>query len=446
MSLLLCLVGCVDKNFNTEKMVVGNYGHLARMNQYAKTNAYLIYFPPKKTYNVCISKLAVKKYKGIKAEIEASINIWGHYLGRKIPVKFTEVELPYFTQRNEADYIRKSTKKYCPKNTHLMFALEDSSLNSKAGVTSFKAKEVFNYKKGKLETENFTRWIFLTDTGNYNFSKGLTTLEELTGKKRTAEEILKLLIDRKTTLFGRSIYTTHSLPLIIHEIGHVWGMCDQYEMHGGKTNCDPHNSSHDQYGRHTLVEDTVMNSAFPIAKSYLTDDDILGIKKLASRSDLEKVKWPKDHLAPDMGNKFSDEKNNHFFRVDKVELKNGNLTLDLSLYSKEKFKLKIYRSFTDETNGVSFTDFEDIHESEYLNGSDEFISWDTKKGTEAYRKISFDDTYIYGEDKIYVSIERGDEEVIILEYKDKKNILRRDFENMIPKNKIRAFDRPFLLK
>ena len=48
LSLILCLVGCVDKNFHTEKMVVGNYGHLARMNQYAKTNAYLIYFPPKK--------------------------------------------------------------------------------------------------------------------------------------------------------------------------------------------------------------------------------------------------------------------------------------------------------------------------------------------------------------------------------------------------------------
>ena len=56
-----------------------------------------------------------------------------------------------------------------------------------------------------------------------------------------------------------------------------------------------------------------MNSAFPIAKNYLTDDDILGIKKLASRSDLEKVKRPNEHLAPDMGKKLSDERNNHFF-------------------------------------------------------------------------------------------------------------------------------------
>ena len=64
-----------------------------------------------------------------------------------------------------------------------MFALEDSFLNSKAGVTSFKAKEVFNYDKGKIETENFTRWIFLTDKLNYNFAKVLTTLEELTAKK-----------------------------------------------------------------------------------------------------------------------------------------------------------------------------------------------------------------------------------------------------------------------
>ena len=430
LSLILLLIACVNKNITEERLSVGHYGHLARMNQYGKTEAYLIYFPPKKTYNVCISELAVRKYKGIKAEIEASINIWGHYIGRKIPVKFTEVNLPYFSQSDSHNYKRKSVQKFCPKNTHLMFGLEDSFLNRKAGVTSFKAKEVFNYDKGKIETESFARWIFVTDSGNYNFSKGLVTLEELTGQKRSADEILKLLIERKTTLFGNSLLSVHSLPLIIHEIGHVWGMCDQYDIGEGKTNCDPHNSSHDEFGRHVLVEDSVMNSAFPITKSYLTDDDILGIKKLASRSDQEKVKWPNEHLAPIRGKKVADESNNHFFRVDKVKLEEGRLDLSLSLYSKKAFKLKVYRSYNIEDQGVTYTNFEDIHESEYPSGSEQFISWDTKRGTEAFRQISFNGVYLYDDEKVFVSIERGSDEVTILEYSNKNSFVKRNFENM----------------
>lgn len=55
---------------------------------------------------------------------------------------------------------------------------------------------------------------------------------------------------------------------MLHEMGHLWGMCDQYT-----DNCDPENRGEWNLG-------SVMGSA---ASLELKEDDIVGIKKLAQR-------------------------------------------------------------------------------------------------------------------------------------------------------------------
>lgn len=69
---------------------------------------------------------------------------------------------------------------------------------------------------------------------------------------------------------------------MLHEMGHLWGMCDQYI-----NNCDPNHSG-------PWDQSSVMGSA---ADMELKSDDIAGIKALADRTDFPANATWKEFLA-----------------------------------------------------------------------------------------------------------------------------------------------------
>lgn len=63
--------------------------------------------------------------------------------------------------------------------------------------------------------------------------------------------------------------------IMLHEVGHAWGLCDQYADMG---NCDPNNS--------TQFDDSAVMGSTTEDKQQLTPDDVAGIKALSLRPDV----------------------------------------------------------------------------------------------------------------------------------------------------------------
>jgi hypothetical protein len=101
----------------------------------------------------------------------------------------------------------------------------------------------------------------------------------------------------KKTDFGGGIMVCHPdqemVGLLIHEVGHLWGMCDQYADDtfevGMHSSCSKVNAS-------ASATTSVMNGTGP---KELTPDDVAGIKALAARTDIPANAVWKKFLAGD---------------------------------------------------------------------------------------------------------------------------------------------------
>jgi len=96
---------------------------------------------------------------------------------------------------------------------------------------------------------------------------------------------------RETVLYMTNPGELLTFKTIVHEFGHVWGMCDMYDLGGGNSNCDPKFATVNAQGHIMLDDEAIMARSSWEAKVYITDDDIEGIRKLASRP----------HFAADYG-------------------------------------------------------------------------------------------------------------------------------------------------
>jgi hypothetical protein len=74
--------------------------------------------------------------------------------------------------------------------------------------------------------------------------------------------------------------------VLLHEFGHLWGMCDQYKpREGHTTNCDPNNATSQQ-----VAESVMANTSY----TELQEDDRMGIMAAALRLDLKaNEEWSK---------------------------------------------------------------------------------------------------------------------------------------------------------
>lgn len=294
--LLLCshliLCACAKSGQNTGLFVFdGKWGHLESLNQTNPSSIFLIHQNKDENYVICLPEYMISKYPGIKTELEASINLWAYYLGRKISVEFNIQPLPENKDKNLTS-IQQIEQYYglCGINTDLVIG-EALSDGSTLGFTQQTYSYYVNSLNGKHDVASFKRGLFLRKSKEEDAKKyKWISFEKKTGMSYTSDELLKLMIERNTISYKQDDDTYTTLPIIIHEIGHVWGLCDQYVIGDGGTNCDANNATINEEGHVVLDFNAQMSSAGWKEKIYLGEDDIKGIRKLGER--FHNSHWP----------------------------------------------------------------------------------------------------------------------------------------------------------
>jgi hypothetical protein len=267
-------VACNEDNATSDL----SWGHLQDQSLTPNAPHFLINKKPGDAYKVCVPQYMVDDLPGVKSEIEAAINVWGSYLGRSIPVDIHVRNLPRATAQDTPGSLQTTYYNLCGEDFDAVmgFAPLGGKTVGQTGTSwrGFSAQQITSFK----------RYLFLRD---YKISPDAwgsnrwVSLQDLRKKSYRSEDILAQMQARNTTEvapYGATI----SLPVLVHEFGHVWGLCDQYE---GPSNCDPgHISPHPDLS-------SMMAAASSVAKIFLTDDDITGIRKLAQRPGFNSD-WP----------------------------------------------------------------------------------------------------------------------------------------------------------
>jgi len=269
------------------KTILSNYGHLNGVSKYKTSPLFLSTLKKDQTYRICLSENLVKKYPGVQSEVEAAVNIWAHYIDRHVPLEIRVRKLPF----PGLDW---STKEYQTVYEPIcgevdLYVGEDHPKGRRLGYT----KESLRYypsTDGQHEVSSFIRVLNITSWPSTE-NKKFISLEQATNQKRTAAEVFELLLKRDKRVYLPQDETYLTLKTIVHEFGHVWGLCDQYPLEGGRTNCDPNHSTLSPDGHIIIEEDAMMGAGGWINDIGLHDDDIMGIIDLAQRSDVVNAGW-----------------------------------------------------------------------------------------------------------------------------------------------------------
>jgi len=280
------------------KIVRGFWGHLSSIEDVAPSSLFLVHVAPEQVYKICISRDFLNKYSGVEQEVEASIDIWAHYIGREIKTRTDIVDLPSPKNNETPDQLLEDYISKCPAGTDLVVA--ESYFNDAAT-----GKTVSNYSyrhqdnQGRNIVESFKQALFLKKSHEGASSSDQViwrTLASIKGQKLSRTEIFELLKARGEKVFLTGTSELLTLRTIMHEIGHVWGLCDQYALAGNRTNCDANFATLDSRGHILLNKSSTMSSQGWVSPLYLSDDDITGIQKLAKRPGFQAT-WGEPNLS-----------------------------------------------------------------------------------------------------------------------------------------------------
>ncbi len=356
LSLLLTVLSCAKSGQNSGLMVFdGKWGHLPSLKQTNPSSIFLIHQNKDDNYDICIPEYMISKYPGIKIELEAGINLWAHYLGRNISVEFNIQPLPEITDTN-LQSIQQIEQYYsqCGTTTDLVVG-EAFSDGSTLGFTQQTYSYYISSLNGKHDVASFKRGLFLrkSKTGDPKSYKWIS-FEEKTGKKYTTEELLKLMVERKTLSFKKDDDTYTTLPIIIHELGHVWGLCDQYVIGEDGTNCDSEFASINEEGHVILDFDAQMSSAGWKEKIYLADDDITGIRKLADR--FHNSHWPNSEEIQKIKIEPIERKDIELFKINNATYneEEKKFIIDMAMDTNKPVEFTIQLKIAGKTNMISY--------------------------------------------------------------------------------------------
>lgn len=274
LTLIFCLTGFIScseqsPSESAPKLIAGNWGELADLDQTLPSRAYLIDYKDQDTYRVCYQAALAARWPQFKEELTTALAHWGRYIGVSITLE-----------------VRERVFQSPPKNSHanqaLAFYQQSYCQDADLIVAEYELNgplaqvlQSYSYvmKNGKKEIMKLTKGLLIqTENENFNW----ITLKEAFG--------IDAINNIHETLFERSAYYVKKSPeehlllsTLIHEAGHIWGLCDQYELDGGKTNCHP------EYSTAELVNASIMAREPLFIPLFLQDDDIDGIQNLAAR-------------------------------------------------------------------------------------------------------------------------------------------------------------------
>jgi hypothetical protein len=226
-------------------------------------------------FRVCLPKYMADALPGIESEVYAAVNVWASYVGRVIPVEIETKDVPRGRPDQSVDDLAASYQAACGEGFDVVMGLGKIE-GSAVGLTGA-SYSYFAQPDGSRQITSFTRYLFLRDydlvptTGSDGNAERWTSLAAQDGASTSGPDLLASMLTRSKTRYA-SASTYLVLPVLTHEYGHVWGLCDQYE---GSTNCDPHHSSSHP------VDQSIMGARGGTQRLFLTDDDIEGVRTLA---------------------------------------------------------------------------------------------------------------------------------------------------------------------
>lgn len=251
------------------------WGHLNDPLLVPASPSYLINKTTRDSYNICLAKYMVDLYPGIDTEIQAAIHIWAFYLGRSIPVKITIKDLPRAKASDSPEALSTQYNSICGKGFDTVVGMSALTGGS-VGVTSF-SSEITRFADGTEKMTGYQRYLFLRDFTIAPDTIGTfsrwESYQQHFNRAFSKDQLVQIMKPRNQVIYSQNGKLL-TLTTLAHEIGHIWGLCDQYE---GPTNCSATNSS-----THKVL-DSVMGAASMREKIYLTDDDIDGVRALAAR-------------------------------------------------------------------------------------------------------------------------------------------------------------------
>lgn len=291
-TLLLCsilsfFISCTNNqgatNGGETQIIKGHWGHandqILNMppNEGDWTNLYLIKALSDTTYNICLSQEFVDQYPGVQREITQALNIWGYFINRKLHTSFT---IANFTQNIKGTMTGLMHIFYnaCGNNPDIVIAEisfkgrgADISGNSIAS-TIYSANFSTDRYGSPAQIRQFQRGMFFSSSIQWY------TLSQKFNRSFSSQDIQDFLLSQRE--IHNTYANSHSLlGTLMHEFGHVWGMCDQYNA----ANCDINHASVDDRKRIILHDESIMAKATITESLYLAEDDIYGIRQLAKR-------------------------------------------------------------------------------------------------------------------------------------------------------------------
>jgi hypothetical protein len=332
--LSLLAVACnTQEAANKLEVSQGFWGHLPELSRTAPSKLYLSYVGKNESYRVCLAQYMIDKYPGIQYEIKASINLWAHYIGRKINVEILPTNISEPDPMDNETNVMNDFYTQCPQDSHLVVG-EAYFADGAVGKTI--PQSSYYYRNGKQVIASFKRALFLraheeNPTDQNEFNVQWKSLAQVSGIVRNDEQIFELMKNRDKVeiLTAKNEFLT--LGTIMHEVGHIWGLCDQYALAENRTNCDPNFATINDKGHIVLDDSSTMSTASWFVKLFLQDDDIEGIRRLAERKQFAND-WP---LANEFRNipvpEVTGGKEKVIATINSAELENSAVNLKMSV-------------------------------------------------------------------------------------------------------------------
>ncbi len=350
------LAACAAKQDSSELVQVrGFWGHLDDIEETTPSHMLLSQVAPGSTYTICLAKYMVDRFPGIQSEIEASVNIWGHYINRKIPLTVEVKNISPPVRGETSESLRDRLYRECGKSYDLVVStafLQGNTVGQTSSSYSYSGVDSQNRQKLK----SFKRVLVLRESRASDAQQvDWVTLQQYMQKSFSSDEIIELMKNRNTTSYLTGDDQLLTLRTLVHEFGHVWGLCDQYALTGSRqTNCDPENSLINERNHILLVQDSTMYSSRSVSQLYLLNDDIDGIRKLGERDSFN-IGWD----TPDNYNALEPKP---IVRrpIEFVDFRNpvqtdGELKFDFSLVTTSPFRYTFSLRRAGSENWVSFS-------------------------------------------------------------------------------------------